>query len=271
MATLFAYLGSLALAVAAPAFATDEPQPSPPTSEELAAVELALERGQTLYEYDQAAWHTTDAMREDMEDLASSGIVGWVVTPAADGWLVTYWRREGDSFAGVYSAVWSKQRVRQRKRLEGAAAVLSAKQLNLIAARNSVDDSGLERCADVPFNTVVIPERGGDPILVYLLTPQTSTTSIPAGGHYRFTVRDGEVVEQRSFTKSCLELEFLSPDGDGRAVVLGVSHLLDPVPTEIHVFSMFAAETPIFVMTPSSERVWSVEASGGQARVSSIR
>ena len=271
MVKVFACLGAFALALATAPTVGAADEPENPTSEELAALQAAVHRGQMLYAYDQAAWHTTDAMREDVKNLAGSGIRGWVVTPAADGWLLTYWKPEGDTFAGVYSAVWSKQRVRQRKLLTGDAAVLSAEQLSLIAARNAVNDRKLERCADAPFNTVVMPEEGGGGILVYLLTPQTSTTSIPAGGHYRFTVRGGEVIEQRSFTKSCLELAFASPERDERPVALMVSHLLDPVPTELHVFSMFAAGTPVFVMTASNERLWAVEANGGQAQVRVIR
>lgn len=269
MFRILAALGALVLAAAAPLAAADEP--AAPTSEELAAVQLAVERGRTLYEYDQAAWHTTDALREDIRNLEESGIRGWVVIPTGDGWMVTYWKPEGDGFAGVYSAVWSKQRVRQRKQLKGESAVLTPEQLALIAARNAVDDSGLMRCADSPFNTVVMPDEGGRDIFVYLLTPQTSTTSIPIGGHHRFTVRSGEVVEQRSFTKTCLELAIATADRDEQPVALGVSHLLDPVPTELHVFSMFAARTPVFVMTAPNERVWAVEASGGQARVRTVR
>ena len=47
---------------------------------------LAIDRAKLLYRYDQAAWHTTDAMRRDVPDAALATIRGWVVTPDGDGW-----------------------------------------------------------------------------------------------------------------------------------------------------------------------------------------
>lgn len=270
MIRLTAILAPLALMAPGPALAAEDRPATAISEQDLSALRLAIDRGQQLYLYDQAAWHATDAMLEDVDEPATTGIRGWVVTPAGDGMLVTYWKPNGDSFSGVYSAVWSRERVGERKVLQGEATRLSEEQLALVAARNAVDDSGLESCVNAPFNTVVMPEPEGDAILVYMMTPQTSASSIPLGGHYRFTVTDGSVVDQRSFTNSCLEVGLADPEGRGELEALGVSHLLDPVPTEIHVFSMLAAGKPVFIMTPSNSRVWVAEASGGQVRVRTV-
>jgi hypothetical protein len=243
------------------------------TEGETAALQLALDRGLAIYRYDQAAWHTTDTMLKDVKDPKAAGVRGWVVTKVDGGHLTTFWAPQGDGFRGVYSAIWTGSKVIDRKVLMPEESALTKEQAELIRARQAADANGLQRCGKAPFNTVVLPpEKAGDPILVYFLTPQTTLTSIPMGGHYRFAVKEGQILEQRGFTKSCLELPFGKAEGNkGKPEALMVSHLLDPVPTEIHVFSVFAAQLPIYVATASNNHLWSVEISGGQPRARVIK
>lgn len=242
------------------------------SEQDAASLEIALDRGMALRQYDQAAWHSTDSLREDIADLGGSGIRGWVVTPVENGYLTTYWKPDGESFAGVYSAVWTGNRVIDRTILEGEQTRLSDAQIRLIVAHNSVTGQGLERCSDAPFNTVVLPRASDDqPDLVYLLTPQTTFDALPLGGHYRFAVKDGEVVSQRQFMKSCFNSPLKSKDKDNKIEAIFVTHLLDPVPTELHVFSVFAAKKPIFTMTVANKYVWAVEVIGGQPRISRVQ
>jgi hypothetical protein len=141
----------------------------------------------------------------------------------------------------------------------------------LIAAQHTAFDallkSAASRCVDKPFNTVVLPpETPGGPILVYFLTPQTSTTALPFGGHYLVPVAaDGTAGPLRAFTKSCGQLE--KGEGKDKAVALVVTHLLDPTPTEIHVFTMLAAQLPLFVTTTQNDRLWCIEFKDGRARI----
>lgn len=243
------------------------------TEAEAAAVQLALNRGLDLYRYDQAAWQTADTLREDIPNLEDSGIRGWVVTPTENGLQTTYWKKNGEGFAGVYSAVWTGKSVTQRRVLAANDTQLSAQQLDLILAKEAIDVKALENCSNRPFNTVVLPsEKAGDPILVYFLTPQTRLSAVPMGGHYRFSVVDGKVRDQRAFTKSCIELGLTDPKSqNGKAEALVIGHLLDPEPTEIHVFSTFTAKVPIYVSTISNEALWVTEISGGQPRVRLIK
>lgn len=258
---------ALLLAAASPSLAAGDSvaadKASQLTEADQAAAVLAITRGRLLHDYDQAAWHTTDTMLEDI-DPRESGVRGWVVTPQGDDLLVTYWKPDGGGYAGVYSALWTGTDVTARTVLEGDATRLSDEQLRLIQARQAVDPKGLAGCSTHPFNTVVLPDADGT-ILVYFLTPQTSLSSVPMGGHYRFTVKDGKVVDQRKFTNSCIELD-LKGSGNGKPAALVISHLLDPVPTEIHVFSVYAAGIPIYVQTTSNEVMWVVEVSGGEPR-----
>jgi hypothetical protein len=253
------------LFLSAPAFA-DEPAM---TESEAAALRLALNRGLAIYHYDQAAWHTTDTMLKDVKDPEAAGMRGWVVTRVDGGHLTTFWAPQGDSFRGVYSAIWTGSKVIDSKVLTPEESALTAEQIDLIRARQTADVSGLQRCGQAPFNTVVLPpEKPGDPILTYFLTPQTTNSSIPMGGHYRFSIKDGKSMEQRSFTKSCLELPF---GQKGKPEALMITHLLDPVPTEIHVFSVFVARLPIYVGTAENDHLWAVEIVGGEPRVKMLK
>jgi len=261
---------ALCLIVSVPVFAEDGDL----SEKESEALQLALDRGLALYNYDQAAWHTTDTMREDVKDLAASGIRGWVTTETGDGFLTTFWRPKGSSYAGAYSAIWNPDGVTDRQILSGDKAVLSAEQIALIRARQTVIGAKMkiERCSKSPFNTVILPPKSQDaPILVYFLVPQANYKAIPMGKHYRFEVKDNKVVSHRSFTNSCIDLQLTSDGAKGKPVALGIAHLLDPVPTEVHIFSAFAARLPIYVSTTSNGFHWSVEISGGVPRVRKVR
>jgi len=94
---------------------------------------------------------------------------------------------------------------------------------------------------------------------VYVLTPQTDNDTLPFGGHYLIEVSaDGKASALRPFTKSCVSLP-LHDKGPDATVALTITHLLDPVPTEIHVFSSLSAHMPIFILTTQNQLNWKVE------------
>ena len=114
----------------------------------------------------------------------------------------------------------------------------------LITIPTGVEPRGA-RCDDAPFNVAAIPPASPEaPIDVYLLTPQVAKGAFPYGGHYRLSVgADGKVAGERAFTKSCITMA----TDDRQAAAMVVSHLLDPVPTEIHVFTALTAGLPVYV------------------------
>jgi hypothetical protein len=257
------------LAAAAPLQAKAVDEPAPITAEEQSGVRLALDRAQLLHRYDQAAWHTTDALLSDVPKAALATIRGWVVTPDGADYRVTYYSGEpGTEHRAVYSAVWTGGTGVHKRQLRAIDDNrLSAEEERLAAASDAVGEDGPLRCAEKRFNRVVLPRATADSAdLVYLLTPQTETNSIPLGGHHRAEVKDRKVVSMRAFSKSCLNMPL-----EEKAEALAVSHLLDPTPTEIHFFSVFAAKKPIFVLTTSNDRTWVAESSGGQARVRVVK
>lgn len=242
---------------------------------EEAQLQRALNRGQLIYAYDQAAWHGTDDLVVKLPDYARK-VGGWVVDGPAEAPHLVFFSRDEANPRAVYVADFKDNKIVSSKVLgPGDDARMTLTQLEMIDARRRVlaklPGSGITQCSRSHYNTVVLPpETPGGPDLVYVLTPQTSTSSVPMGGHYLFEVGADHVVgPPRAFTKSCIDLA--KTGGAGRPAALVISHLLDPVPTEIHVFSMFAAGLPIYVATTQNNLVWAVESERGRARARVIR
>ena len=106
-------------------------------------------------------------------------------------------------------------------------------------------------CTNAAFNAAIVPPASLEaPLEMYLTSAQTDANVYPLGGHYLLSLApDGRLLSVRKFTNSCLNME--RPRGGGRRgepAALFVSHLLDPTPTEIHVFLALSAKLPIFVV-----------------------
>ena len=233
------------------------------TQADQAAIRQASDRGALLYAYDQAAWHGTDDMLAKLGD-PKDRVGGWIVDgPAASPELVFFDKDEAHPHA-VYVADFKDNRLVSSRVLgAGDDTSLSANRLRLIHARAigiaALEASKEPRCSENSYNTVVLPPAApGDPVLVYILTPQTSNDTIPFGGHYLIPVSvDGKPGPIRHFAKSCAVFP-MPQKGKGAPVATYITHLLDPTPTEIHVFSSLTLHLPVYVGT-SDNRVWSVE------------
>lgn len=235
----------------------------PPGPEEKAALVQALDRGEQIYLYDQAAWVTTDLMIEKTPRPARTRVDGWVITPKADGLTVVYYGwRDGAPYA-IFAGDAKEKTVTGFKVFgPGDDASLTAEQVRLVKATDAVRALAEQRpCANSPFNTVTLPPaKAGDPILVYLLTPQTTEHQFPFGGHFRYEVgADGKPGTSRGFTRSCLTLSD-APEDANKTVGLMITHLLDSVPTEIHVWLSLWIGKPVYVGTAEpNQRIWAVE------------
>jgi len=253
----------LALAVqqppAAAAAAQDAPRAAP--SDEI-RLEQAAGLGRTIYLFDRAAWVSTDALRAKVpkDQLGVAG--GYVVEIADDSTLrVTYYRGDAATGRAFFTADVRKGKVVESRLLPDAVP-LTPEQTVLATARAIAAKDATARdyrpCTPRPFNTVVLPPRSGGPVLVYLLTAQTDARRYMMGGNYVVLVGpDGRVMNARPFGKSCLPLD--APELPAGATAMGffVNHILDTVPTEIHVFASYSMRAPLFVGT-SDGRQWKV-------------
>lgn len=229
-----------------------------PTASQVVALDRASERGQLLYDYDQAAWHSTDTLVAALGDPGRAGIRGYIVEPQAGGLRVTYY---GLTLAGavpVYVADFADGKVAGGRVIPtDERKPLTVAQMRLIKAREVAAKADVKRCSSKPFNTVVLPAaNAGGPVDVYLLTPQAAAGSYPIGGHHRLIVSaEGKLLKSRTFANTCIALE-ASPTAKEQTVALVVTHLLDPIPTEIHVFTSLASRLPLGVSTKDGKMWW---------------
>lgn len=259
-------------AMSAPLIVSAKDAPIAPLSDsEKVLVDRAIDRGELMYAYDQAAWHGTDDIRVKLPDFASK-VEGWIVDGPREAPHLIFYGEDKDSPKAVYVADFRYSKlVASKVLLPNDDATLTPDELKLIDARRRARDalvkSNLAFCAKAMPNSIVLPpERAGGPYLVYFMTPQTSNDSVPLGGHYLFEVAaDGSVAKPRPFTKSCMEMPVKGAKGDKPPAALFVTHLLDPTPTEIHVFTTFAARLPMYVMTAQNRRVWATGIAEGRA------
>ncbi len=253
MIVRFAVLAAFAVLLTLPASLTAQ------TPEEQQQLDWVLERGRLLFALDRAAWVATDDMREQIEDPAAAGLRGYIVDADEQGLFVIFFAESPSGPTAAYLARIGTDGVASREVFEhGSRPPLTERQTAMAGAIETARRLKLRSCVDRGFNPLVIPPKTtDDPIEIYLMTPQLGH-AIPLGIHYRTAISpDGEVADPRPFTNSCLLL-----DNPPEAVGLFVTHLLDPLPTEIHVFTAMAAKVPITVGIGDPLRAWEVTGNG---------
>lgn len=269
MAGVLKLAGALALAsltVAAPAFAEDDKaaaavNPAGP------GVMAAQERGNLLYAYDQAAWHSTDAFFAALDPALQGQLRGYVIEPGEDDTLRV-------SFYGVRPSDYTKYVAYARYSVRGskvvgggmlasdADAALSPNALRMITAREVALKELQTRkwgfCNRNSPNLLVLPNGTDGATSVYIMSSSVTAGSFPAGGHFRFDVAaDGTLTSARPFTNSCIDMQ--SRDDKGNETVMGfLTHSLDPHPTEIHVFVSRTLNMPMMIST-GKDQFWLVE------------
>lgn len=211
-------------------------------------------RGAQLYAFDQAAWHSTDTMlAKGLPQDTMQAIRGWVVEPNGDVLTVTYYGFEGTTPYAIYAADVRGGKVVGERVPGPADRALSAQGVRMAAAGSVGRAQPFPQCIDRPFNTVILPPEPNGTVPVYLLTPMVTKGEYPFGGHHEVDVgADGKVVGTRDFTKSCMPMK---PPPE--AVMVFITHLLDPHPTELHVYLSLWSGKGVVVGT-GPNKVWAV-------------
>lgn len=227
------------------------------------AVNAAIDVGTQLFVHDTSAARASDELVRRKVYEKDQRIRGWItdVDAARPSVVVTF---VGD-IDGTPMALY-----RVTVPLEGAIEFVALKPAQPLvesaAARWKARTSAiaeLEQRDDLcsaRYNAVVLPAEParGEVIRVYLLAATTKPGTIVAGGHFRYEYSvDGEHLESvRPFSKSCIEIP--APEADqGKPAGFMLTHLLDPTPTEIHVFLGRLHGQPVFVGTEAG--IWAVQ------------
>ncbi|HEX8257812.1 MAG TPA: hypothetical protein VF589_09265 [Allosphingosinicella sp.] len=250
---------ALAAVVALPAAAQSPAAQSPaaPTPAERAQLDRVLERGRLIHAIDRAAWVVTDDFMAKAPAAVKAAARGYVVEPSAEGFAVTFYDDVSGRRSALYVGRVAGGRVVGSEVIAAARrAPLTPAQTRLVKAREAAATADYQSCTGAFNVTAIPPAFPAAPLDVYLLSAQVNDREYPAGGHFRLVLApDGKLVSSRKFTNSCLSLSG-APDSGGPVAALMVTHLLDPLPTEIHVFTALSAGKPLYV--GAGDRVWSV-------------
>lgn len=260
----------LFLALSATGCLLSAPTHADPTQAELAAVREAETRGAEIYAYDQAAWHSTDRFQSDLskrdwtlEKAQQKGLMGYIVEPDGDGLLLAsyYGARDGRLFA--LARYWVRDGKVERGGFLSDAddSSLSLLALQLVQTRKQAMASAVEqkyfRCTSGNVNVVVLPPRADGSIPVYVMSSPVEQGVFPAGGHSRYVFDgNGKLLSSRPFSNGCVNIGSSNASKQAAGIVL--SHLLDPQPTEMHVFISRNVQLPLFVITVGNHDLWEV-------------
>lgn len=236
--------------------------PAPPlTQAEIAELGQTVERGRLLIAIARAGLIATQDMLSRVPDPAGAGIAGWLAEPEGNGMAVTFYGDGAEGPMAVFRATVLGTRVTSRQVfLVGDRPALNPVQARMAAARATAATLEQRPCAGDQFNYLIVPAASADaPVEIYRMTPQTERRRFPLGGHFKATVAaDGSVSENRGFANSCMNLEAPPVATGQQPRPLAVTHLLDPMPTEIHMFAAQMTGRPLMVVTGEPQRVWLV-------------
>jgi hypothetical protein len=238
------------------------PQELPP-QEEQAALRRAEASGLTIYKHDHAAAVATDALAAIGVTKTDKGVRGWITEERGDGILVTFISGDADQAPqAIYRVSVSKDgEVMGPPEELKVPQALTEFESGAAAARLFAAKYSFQPCTE-HYNTVVLPaDSSASPNwLVYLIPATQDALRIPLGGAHRLELdaTAEHLISERGFTRSCVVLGDPKADPKKRPVMLVATHLMDPVPTEIHVYWNLWTGIPLDILTTSNGTIWNI-------------
>ena len=246
---------SMAVLLAGRVFMAGAQEAMPPTTEELAAIS---ERGRMLYEYDQAVWHSTDAVQtSNPTSVAGQRSIARKVN---GNWTVVFGKlnEEGTRFEIAYEA-------HQQATLRDFAVSKEPEEREdegffLYAARAielATKDFGK---ATRPYNVAVLPAQPGQ-LYVYLYPAQTEARVYPLGGDLRYLVsEDGNNLLEKRWMHQTITEVALRP---GKKVASrSHRHVWSDLPEDTDVFHVLAEDPPIPELIATPHFLYQVKTDG---------
>jgi len=242
----------IVLALCCPAvFAEEAPLRELPPEQEAARLQSAEAMGAAIHLHDQAAAVATDAALKLKAFKKDKRIRGWITEPRQGRIIVTF---IDQTPAALYRVEVSESGVAGPLIVLDSPTPLSEYEQGATAARAAAMTLEIQPCSS-RYNSVVLPASAtlDGNWVVYLLPATTGNGVVPLGGTYRMDISGSTVTAQRGFTRTCVTLQ-----NAPRTAGLMVTHLLDPVPTEAHVFWSLWARQPMYVATANGN-LWAIE------------
>jgi hypothetical protein len=229
----------------------------PPTQQDLDEI---TQRGKTLYEYDQAAWHGTDAVLATDPDKSRMG--KFIACRRDDGWHLGFGKlnEDGSRFLLAYEAIQNTQ-LKEYKVVK-YDPVQETEGFYAVAGR-AVDltEKVLETPEKRRYNYAIVQTQNGQ-LYVYWLPAQTNLKRFPLGGDTRYLVSaDGlKILETRQMHKSIIEADEL-PTGATLASGYNTA-VLDDVPEDSDVFHVLTRKPLVPEYVASQKCFYVVQADG---------
>lgn len=241
------------------------PRPAEPlTREQIQALAAAGQRGAQLIAIARAGIIGTQDMLSRVSDPEGAGIAGWIAEPEGNATEVIFYAHGADGGApvAVYRANIMGPRVVSRDVFlaPGERPTLNPIEARMAAAHDATESLDHRPCGGDTFNVLVVPPASASaPVDVYQMSPATRPGRFPLGGHFKSTVAaDGSVTETRGFTNACVDLNAPATPQGQRPRPLAVTHLLDPLPTEIHAYLSLWTGRPLVVVAGDPQRLFLV-------------
>jgi len=247
--SLFLFLASISLA------GKMKPEPDPVMPDVTA-------RGRALYEYDQAAWHATDAVQATHpltqlvgRCIARKSDAGWTVVfghlnERRDGFLVGYEATQGATLQDFTVNKLDPPREDTSFYLAAAKAIDTALQ----------DFHGEKR----PYNVAVLLAPP-DQLYVYVIPAQTRSGIYPLGGDVRYLITPdgGTIIEKRQLHEGIMESNPISIPKGSTAAGGYHTHILSDVPEDMDVFYVLTRRPsiPEAIGTPN-KKVYEISVDG---------
>lgn len=220
-----------------------QPAAAPPLTEAEQEAMLAIEvTGDRMARHDRAAWVASDALMAKGGPGQDARLNGWVTFEHPDGIEVVFLDQASAALYRVRVDGAGRAGVVNRK-----PAPLDTIEAGAARARSLAMASGFAPCTK-RYNPIVLPGDGGpDQWTVYLIPAMVDANIVPFGGAYRLEIADDRIVSQRPYTRTCVEARRNASDSAAKA--LWMTHVLDPLPTELHVFWSITTRLPMRVET----------------------
>ena len=256
------YLPPAAAALAfAMAFVTaihaDDKSIAPPSPAELAAIS---ERGRALAEYDQAAWHATDAVQ--MANPKSTDGQHYLAKQENGKWTVAFGALNSDKSKFLIAFEARQAAKPQEFSIMKNEPAFADNGFYLFAARAlelATQDFGK---TSRPYNAAVLPAPEGQ-LYVYLYPAPTKLGAFPLGGDVRYLVSpDGQkIIDKRPLHKSIIEQQ-QSPAKGAKVVASSHTHVLGELPEDTDVANVLENDPPRPAMIGTPHFQYEIRADG---------
>lgn len=234
-------------------------QKSVPLSKEQLAEITA--RGRMLAEYDQAAWHATDAVMATHP--TGDGSNRFICRKEEKAWTCVFGHLDTDKFIVEYEAVQTAgheefQVKHQEPPADDTGFYFTGVKAMMIAGKDF-----LMTAEKRPYNPAILPAPSGQ-FYVYMVPAQIKNRVFPLGGDARYLVAaDGNsIIEKRQLHKTIIEDASQVPNG-GKLAAGFHTHVLTDVPEDTDVFYVLSRKPLVPEMIGMAKKqVYEVETNG---------